>query len=90
MNRLLRTLFGTANMRSQGYGRALRGLRQNDRREMLLGIALTALAVIRDSRGQKELLFRKEVPAGSAIVIHHKKRGDPKIEVIKPGKAQTL
>lgn len=90
MDRLFRTLFGTANMRSQGYGRAFRGLRQNDRREMMLGLALTALAIMRDSRGKKELLFRKEVPTGSAIVIHHKRRGDPKIEVIKPDRAQTL
>ena len=90
MDQLLRTLFGTASMRSQGYGRTLRGLRQNDRRELMLGLALTTLAVVRESRGRKELLFRKKVPAGSAIVIHHKRRGDPKIEVIKPDRAQTL
>lgn len=90
MDRLLRILFGTSDIRSQGYGRTLRGLRRNDRREMMLGLAFTTLAIFRDSRGRKELLFRKKVPTGSAIVIHHKRRGDPKIEVIKPDKTQTL
>jgi len=56
----------------------------------MLGLAITAFAILREGRGEKELLFRKEIPTGSAIVIHHKRRGDPKIEVIKPEKAQTL
>lgn len=90
MDRLLRTFFGITNIRAEGYGRALRGLRQNDRRELMLGLALTGLAIIRSSGKDKELLFRKEVPTGSAIVIHHKRRGDPRIEVIKPDRAQTL
>lgn len=90
MDRLLRTLFGTTNIRSHGYGRTLRGLRQNDRRELMLGLALTAMAILRDRKGERELLFRKAVPTGSAIVIHHKRRGDPKIEVIKPDRTQTL
>jgi hypothetical protein len=90
MDRLLRTLLGTSDVRSHGYGRALRGLRQNDRRELMLGLAITAFAILREGRGDKELLFRKEIPTGSAILIHHKRRGDPKIEVIKPEKAQTL
>jgi hypothetical protein len=30
------------------------------------------------------LIYRKRVPEGSAIVIHHRRRGDPRIEVVKP------
>jgi hypothetical protein len=85
MDRLLRTLLGTSDLRREGYSRALRGFRRSDRRELWFGLAMTALAFIRNNRSGKELLFRKEVPEGSAIVVHHKRRGDPKIEVIKPG-----
>lgn len=84
MDRLLRTFLGTSNLRREGYSRALRGFRRSDRREMWFGLAMAALSVIRAGSNEKELLFRKEVPAGSAIVVHHKRRGDPKIEVIKP------
>jgi len=84
MDRLLRTLFGASGIRSAGFGRTLRGLRTNDRREMLFGFVMIAIALLRESRPQRELLFSKEVPTGSAIVIHHKRKGDPKIEVIRP------
>lgn len=78
-----RTL-GFRDPREEGVRRTLRGFRQGDHRELYLGLALTALAYLRRSRPQRELLFRKAVPEGSALVIHHKKRGAPKIEVIKP------
>jgi len=43
-----------------------------------------ALAYLQRSKPKRKLLYRKTVSPGSAIVIHHKKWGDPKIEVIKP------
>jgi hypothetical protein len=90
IDRLLRTLLGTPSVRSAGFGRALRGMRRNDRRELMLGLALTAYSILRDTRPRRELLFSKRLPTGSAVVIHHKRRGDPKIEVIKPDPRQTL
>lgn len=84
MDRFLRILLGTPSVRAAGFGRTLRGLRTNDRREVLFGIALTAYSLLRSTRPGKELLFSKDVPTGSAIVVHHKRRGDPKIEVVKP------
>ena len=67
-----------------GVTRALRGLRRGDQRELVLGLALAIFAYMKSGDTDRELLFRKKVPEGSAIVIHHRRRGDPKIEVIKP------
>jgi hypothetical protein len=47
---------------------------------------------VRSSRPRRRLIFSKKLPEGSALVIHHRRSGDPKIEVIKPPrqpKAQT-
>lgn len=90
MERLLRILLGTPSLRAAGFGRTLRGLRTNNRTELLFGIALTAYSVVHNNRSGRDLLFSKKIPTGSAIVIHHKRRGDPSIEVIKPGSSQTL
>lgn len=80
----LRSVLGTPDIRSAGAGRLWRGLRNGERRDLILGASMLAFAWLRQSQPKKELLFRKEVAVGSAIVIHHKRRGDPKIEVIKP------
>lgn len=77
---------GARDPREEGFRRTLTGLREGDRTEMYIGLALTALAYISRTRPQRELLFRKAIPEGSALVIHHKKRGAPRIEVIKPPK----
>ncbi len=84
MIKRLRSLLGTPDIRSAGASRVWRGLRSGERRDLLLGAAMLAFAWLRQSKPKKELLFREEVPVGSAIVIHHQRRGDPKIEVIKP------
>jgi hypothetical protein len=84
MNRIFRTLLGTSDLRSAGVGRVWRGMRQGDRRELYLGVAMAAVALLRQNQGQKELIFRKKLPEGTALVIHNRKKGDPKIEVIKP------
>lgn len=80
MNRAL----GYRDPAEEGLRRSLRGLREGDQRELYIGLALAALAYLRRSEPRRELLFRKSVPVGSALVIHHKRRGDPRIQVVKP------
>lgn len=70
--------------RREGYQRSMRGLREGDRRELAIGLTLAAIAYLQSTAPRKELLYRKNVPKGSAIVVHHRKRGAPKLEVVKP------
>ena len=81
-NKLLNRFLG--DPKRDGYRRSLRGLREGDTRELALGLALATLAYLRSTTPRRELLYRKTVPKGSAIVVHHRKRGAPKIEVRKP------
>ena len=95
MNKLLRRLLGTTDLKTAGTIRVWRGLRRGDRRDLYIGAAIAALAWLRDSSGpKKELIFREEVPRGSALVIHHKKSGEQEIEASRPGsgpdESQTL
>jgi len=69
---------------TEGVRRSLRGLRDGDYRELSVGLALAAFAYLRKTTPRKQLLYRRTVPKGSAIVIHHKKSGTPKLEIIKP------
>jgi MYXO-CTERM domain-containing protein len=71
-------------MRAAGVERTLRGLRHGDQRELYTGLGLAALAYLGRTRPRRQLLYRKRIPEGSAVVIHHRRRGDPKIEVVKP------
>lgn len=84
MNRTFRTLLGTPDLKTAGYGRVWRGLRRGDRRDLYLGVTLALISLMRQKSTDKELIFRKKLPEGSALVIHHKKKGDPKIKVIRP------
>jgi len=77
-------LLGSTDMKTAGYGRVWRGLRRGDRRDLYLGVTLALVSLLRQKSNDKQLIFRKKLPEGSALVIHHKKKGDPKIEVIKP------
>jgi hypothetical protein len=79
-------LLGGSDAREAGYERTLKGLREGDRRELYLGLALSALAYLQRTKPRKELIYRKEVPEGSALVIHHKKSGNPRLQIIKPSK----
>ncbi|MGH8873382.1 MAG: hypothetical protein ACRDWS_15585 [Acidimicrobiia bacterium] len=85
MKTLLR-LFGIRELGAAGVERTLRGLRTGDQRQLYTGLGLAALAYVSKTKPRKELLYRKRVPEGSALVIHHRRRGDPKIEVIKPAR----
>ena len=84
MKRLFERLIGRPGLGKIGLRRMLRGIREGDQRELYLGLGLWALAFLRRTAPRKKLLYRKSVPEGSAIVIHHKRFGDPKIEVIRP------
>jgi hypothetical protein len=70
--------------RREGIRRSLKGAREGDYRELSLGLALAALAYLRTTTPRKKLIYRKRVPTGSALVIHHKKSGAPKLEIVKP------
>jgi hypothetical protein len=84
MKRMIDWLVGSQNWGAAGLTRSLSGLRRGDQRDLYLGLGLAALSFIRRTSPRKELLYRKTVPEGSAIVIHHRRAGAPRIEVIKP------
>lgn len=86
MGMLKDKVLGGSDAREAGYERTLRGLREGDRRELYLGLALSALAYLQKTKPRKQLLYRQKVPEGSALVIHHKKSGNPRLQIIKPGK----
>jgi len=75
---------GYRDPRREGVRRTLSGLREGDRRQLYLGLALTALAYLRNTEPHRELIYRRSVPEGSALVIHHKKSGTPRLEIVKP------
>ncbi|HYJ25574.1 MAG TPA: hypothetical protein VE027_11255 [Acidimicrobiia bacterium] len=83
MDWLLR-LIGIRDIRSASIDRTLRGLRTGDQRELYSGLSLAALAYLRATRPRRRLIFSKKLPEGSALVIHHRRSGDPKIQVVKP------
>ena len=85
MDWLLR-LIGIRDLTAASVDRTLRGLRTGDQRQLYTGLSLAALAYMRRSRPRRRLLYRKSLPEGSALLIHHRRRGDPKIEVIRPGR----
>lgn len=82
--RLTRRVFDAPDAKSEGYRRSLKGLREGDYRELSLGLALTAIAYLQNTKPRRQLIFRREVPEGSALVIHHKRRGTPKLEIKRP------
>ena len=84
MKRLFERLIGGPNIGVIGLRRTLRGLRLGDQHELYYGLALAALAYLRHTAPKKTRVYKTAVSSGSAIVIHHKRRGDPRIEVIRP------
>ncbi len=83
MRSLLR-LFGIRDIDAESIDRTLLGLRTGDQRQLYMGLGLAAFRYLSRTKPRKRLIYRRSVPEGSAIVIHHKRVGDPKIEVIKP------
>jgi hypothetical protein len=84
MKRLIDWLVGSPNWGTAGLSRGLRGLRKGDQRDVYLGLGLAVIALFRRTAPRKQLVYRKRVGEGSAIVVHNRRRGAPKIEVIKP------
>jgi len=82
--RLINWALGYRDPRAEGVRRALRGAREGNDRELYIGLALWAFAFLRNTTPKKQLLYRKVVPEGSAIVVRHSKRGAPKLEIHKP------
>ncbi|HSJ36056.1 MAG TPA: hypothetical protein VLB85_13480 [Acidimicrobiia bacterium] len=72
------------NLKSIGWMRTLRGVREGDQMILFTGLALVALQWLRDSGQKKELIYRKKVPVGSSVLIRHVHRGAPKITIQKP------
>jgi hypothetical protein len=69
------------NLRPIGWARVLRGIREGNQTVLLTGLGLVAFQSLRGSRGKRELIYRKKLPVGSAVVIRHNRPGDPKVEV---------
>lgn len=82
--RLVRLVFGTSDAQRAGRTRALRGLREGDNRDLYLGLALSAIAYLQRTKPRKQLIYRQKVPEGTALVIHHRKTGSPRLEIVKP------
>jgi hypothetical protein len=84
--KLMRRVWGGSDAREVGFDRTLRGLREGDSTDLYFGLALSALAYLQRTKPRKKLINRQTVPEGTAIVIHHKKSGNPRLEIIKPKK----
>lgn len=69
------------NLRPFGMLRVVRGLRQGNQAAVLTGLALILFQKMRDDRGKRELVYRKVVPVGSAIVIRHQRPGEEKVGI---------
>jgi hypothetical protein len=68
-----------------GTQRLFRGLRQGDQRALLAGAAMLAFGWLRKTGApKKELIYRKEVPVGSTVVIRHRKGDMPQLEITEP------
>jgi hypothetical protein len=65
-----------------GVSTALRGLRTGDQRVLLGGAALAAFGWLRSRKPERELVYRREIPEGSSVVVRYGKKGAlPKIDV---------
>ncbi|MEX0864397.1 MAG: hypothetical protein WD269_05920 [Acidimicrobiia bacterium] len=83
-DRFFRMALGSTDFGREGRRRTLRGLRESDHRQLYLGLALTGLNYLRRTRPRKQLLYRKSLPKGTALVIHHQRSGEPRLQIIKP------
>ena len=84
--KIWKKVIGGSDADRVGYDRTMRGMREGDRRELYLGLVLSAVAYLQRSKSRKELIHRQSLPSGAAVVIHHKKSGTPRLEIIKPKK----
>lgn len=68
---------------SSGFNRALRGLRTGDQRSLYTGALLVAFGLWQRGRGRdrRELIYRRELKEGEAIVIRPGVAGGERIFV---------
>lgn len=85
-DKLIRLAFGTAKPGPVGRIRVMQGLREGDERQLYIGLSLLALSYLRRTQPRKKLLYSRSVPEGTALVIHNKGSGDPRLEIVKPKK----
>ena len=55
--------------------KVLRGIRTGDQRALYTGAALMGYTWLKRQTNRRELLYRKEIPEGSAVVVRYGKRG---------------
>jgi len=72
--------------RALGVERALKGLREGDRRNLYFGLALCALSYLQRTKPRKRLIHSQAAPAGAAIVIHHRRTSNPRLEIVRTPK----
>ena len=84
--KIWKKIIGGSDARHVGYDRTMKGMREGDRRDLYLGLLLSAIAYLQRARSRKELVHRQSLPSGAAVVIHHKKSGTPRLEIVKPKK----
>jgi hypothetical protein len=84
--KIWKKVIGGSDARRAGFDRTMQGMREGDRREFYLGLVLSAVAYLQRTKSRKELIHKQSVPSGSAVVIHHKKSGKPRLEIVKPKK----
>lgn len=72
------------NLKLVGWQRTMRGLREGDQGILATGLVLLLYQYLKDTRTRKQLIYRKTVPLGSTVVVRHARRGDPRIEIVKP------
>ncbi|HLT95257.1 MAG TPA: hypothetical protein VK070_00570 [Acidimicrobiia bacterium] len=77
------------NLKTLGWARTLRGLREGNQAVLLTGLALILFQKARSSKDQRELIYRKKLPVGSTIVVRHARRGEPKIQIRRAEPDQT-
>ncbi len=87
-DRIIRLAFGVSNPGPEGRMRVFQGLRERNDRELMIGLSLMAFSYLRRTKPRRQLLYRREVRDGSALVIHHRSSGEPKLEIVKPKKAR--
>lgn len=89
IDRAVKLAFGVANPALAGRLRVWQGIRRQDSRDLYLGFALLALSYLRKTAYRREVLYRREVPEGSALVIHNKSKGQPRLEIVKPKRRRS-
>ena len=69
------------NPLTEGATRSLRGLRTGDSKSLYTGVLLLAYGMWKRNRGRKELIYRKTITPGDAVLIRASRAGDKRIVV---------